>query len=256
MKTYKLQNSAKCIIRSVAPGMLGDMEMKYGNQPYTVLNDVNVEISFDDSNSTATGGYDSAMKLASNMNHLSNVRISNIQLTDKILKLIYGKNDTCLKSTTEILVSNNSNERFLNKVAPGSTIYQVFLYKKLVGDEDDNYELENAFGEKVIENGSITVKDKKSDYLICYSYVSSGSCSVSLNKPNNSYVALDIEVTGNINDQTTNFNIHIDKCCIITTKNIWLSTQSAFGGGDGGMNTVELNCPVITDRTTNHYITF
>ena len=50
MKTYKLGNKIKCIIRSFASGKIGSQEMQYGNQPYTVLKDVAASVTFESEN--------------------------------------------------------------------------------------------------------------------------------------------------------------------------------------------------------------
>ena len=40
MKTYKIGNKVKCIIRSYSSGYIGETRMEYDNQPYTVLQDI------------------------------------------------------------------------------------------------------------------------------------------------------------------------------------------------------------------------
>ena len=46
METYKIGNKVDCIIRSFASGTLGQTEMKYANQPYTIIKNIEASMTF------------------------------------------------------------------------------------------------------------------------------------------------------------------------------------------------------------------
>ena len=89
MKTYKLGNKIKCIIRSFSAGKIGDQEMIFGNQPYTVLKDVEASLSFSDNTHNSKTSF---VELAHNKDSLQEITFSNVELNDKILNLIFSKN--------------------------------------------------------------------------------------------------------------------------------------------------------------------
>lgn len=238
MDTYKVGNKAKCIIRSYAPGKLGDEVMQYGNQPYTILKDVGVTINFDSSHISSkvqTGnlyGYD--------IDYVGSLAINNVPLTDKIVKLIYDESNVSLCSVAENCTSDEDGKVFLN--CGEDEIYQVFIY-------DDTGKLERAEGFYNITRG-ITVKNPNSSYLICYSFI--GGISVDLNRNRSKYVTLDFELPINCNDTTSRAWIHIDKCCLSISKNLNLAQE---------INTVTLTCDVINDTPDEegkvlNYMTF
>ena len=85
MKTYKLGNKTKCIIRSFSAGRIGEQEMQYDNQPYTVLKDVEASLTFTDKNISSKSTF---VDLSYNIDNLQEINISNVELNDKILNLI------------------------------------------------------------------------------------------------------------------------------------------------------------------------
>lgn len=237
MDIYKIGNKAKCIIRSYAAGQYGSVEMKYDNQPYTILKDVRVAINFQDTGSLTRGSVYNGNLIGYNTQLINDIKISNVLLTDKILNLIYSKNEVKLCNLSENYESDENNQIFLN--TNKNEVYQVFVY-------DDQGELEAAYGTSSI---TITVKKPNSSYLICYSVNEDDNniLSFDLNKFNNYYVALDFEIENNVNDTTSVMWIHLDKCLLTVDKYMALSRET---------NTINLNCKVINDNTTHNYITF
>lgn len=227
MKTYKIGNRAKCIIRSFSAGMIGNVQMNYGNQPYTILEEVEINLTFSQSNRDLTSVFN---ELSYNQDTLNEVNIFNVELNDKILNLIFSYNEEKLCHVTQNCLAEDNT---IYITAPTDTIYQVFVY-----DIDGN--LEQAYGE-LKNNLSLTVK-KNEDYVVCFSY--EGSKSFCFNKNNNAYFTLDFILTGNEDDETSNAYIHINKCALSINKNMYFNRA---------LNTVDLTFKVINDNLS--YIT-
>lgn len=51
LKTYKIGNNVKAILRFYTAGKIGDVTAEYDNQPYTVLNNIEANFVFENINS-------------------------------------------------------------------------------------------------------------------------------------------------------------------------------------------------------------
>ena len=227
MKTYKIGNKVNAIIRAYNAGNFA-VEMEYDNQPYTIIKGVSVDLIFKSKNSLAK--VQDKQLLTFNHDQLSQVNIKDVELNEKILDLIYKKNEAEPLCTKAENYTSSGNTIYLNTEG---TIYQVFVYN----DEGD---LEVAYGS--YSDSTITVEKENSSYLIVYSY--RGNKSFFLSKPENFYCTVDLEIIGNIDDETSNMFIHIDKCGIQVDHSMYFN-QSA--------NAVDLLLIVID--TGNDYIT-
>ena len=134
MEAYKIGNKVNGIIRSYCAGLLGCTEMQYANQPYTVLKGVSAEITF--KNISREAQHLQQRDLHFNHQIIDTITISDVELTDKILNLIFSKSEIKLAHVIENYMTNDHGEVFLNIMDP---IYQVFIY-----DVDGN--LEQAYG--------------------------------------------------------------------------------------------------------------
>jgi len=203
MDTYKLGNKVKVIIRSFAAGKMGNTEMAYDNQPYTIIDGTSLNLSFDSLDKNARHLDFNVL----NYNHdtLTQVDINDVALTEKILQLIYQENETPLCTTSENYISDG-NIIHLNN--PGA-MYQMFVY-------DNEGTLEKAFGEYTED--TLEVEKEDSSYLIVYSFI--GETSFLLDKPNNFYCTLDAEIEGNINDTTSTMYLHCEKCGLKVDKSM------------------------------------
>ena len=226
MKTYKLGNKIKCIIRSCAAGKIGDQEMLYGNQPYTVLKDVEASLTFVEKTKTSKSIFN---ELQFSQDNLQEITISNVELNDKILNLIFSKNEDKLCSTFENCCAED-NKIYIS--APTSEIYQVFIYNV-------DGELEEAFG--VLDNMKVEV-ERNEDYLVFYSY--EGEKSYSLKNEQSQYLALDLILEGNSDDELQTSYIHVEKCALQINKNMSFNRT---------LNAVDLKFIVVSDE--NNYIT-
>ena len=193
MKTYKLGNKTKCIIRSFSAGRIGEQEIKYDNQPYTVLKDVEASLTFVDKNISSKTTF---VDLSYNIDSLQEINISNVELNDKILNLIFSKNEDKLCSTMINCVAEN-NKIYIT--SPTDEIYQVFIY-----DIDGN--LEKAYG--VLNNMEVEVQ-RNEDYLVFFTYV--GEKSFKINRSESLYLTLDLILEGNADDEINTSFIHINK---------------------------------------------
>ena len=226
MKTYKLGNKTKCIIRSFSAGKIGEQEMKYDNQPYTVLKDVEASLTFVDKNISSKTTF---VDLSYNIDSLQEINISNVELNDKILNLIFSKNEDKLCSTMINCVAEN-NKIYIT--SPTDEIYQVFIY-----DVDGN--LEQAYG--VLNNMEVEVQ-RNEDYLVFFTYV--GEKSFKINRSESLYLTLDLILEGNADDEINTSFIHINKCALKVNKNMYFKRS---------LNAVDLKFIVIDDNES--YIT-
>lgn len=226
MKTYKLGNKTKCIIRSFSAGKIGEQEMKYDNQPYTVLKDVEASLTFVDKNISSKTTF---VDLSYNIDNLQEINISNVELNDKILNLIFSKNEDKLCSTMINCVAEN-NKIYIT--SPTDEIYQVFIY-----DVDGN--LEKAYG--VLNNMEVEVQ-RNEDYLVFFTYV--GEKSFKINRSESLYLTLDLILEGNADDEINTSFIHINKCALKVNKNMYFNRS---------LNAVDLKFIVIDDNES--YIT-
>lgn len=211
MNTYKLGNKVTGIIRAYSSGKIGDMVMDYENQPYTIIKSVTANLGFTDIDTTAKSSF---TQLAYNNSKLSQVQISDVTLNDKILNLIFLKSEDKLVSKIENQIADDNNLIYLTPIA--NEVYQVFVY-------DSNGELDQAIGTHNTDE-PIVVSEPNKDYLICYQYEALKG--YSLDKPENMYFTLDLLVTGNKEDNTSNMNIHIEKCALKIDKNMYFNQRS------------------------------
>ena len=226
MKTYKLGNKTKCIIRSFSAGRIGEQEIKYDNQPYTVLKDVEASLTFVDKNVSSKSTF---VDLSYNIDSLQEINISNVELNDKILNLIFSKNEDKLCSTMINCVAEN-NKIYIT--SPTDEIYQVFIY-----DVDGN--LEQAYG--VLNNMEVEV-NRNEDYLVFFTY--KGEKSFKINRSESLYLTLDLILEGNADNEINTSFIHINKCALKVNKNMYFNRS---------LNAVDLKVIVIDDNES--YIT-
>ena len=211
MNTYKLGNKVTCIIRAYSSGKIGDAVMDYNNQPYTIVKSATANLSFTDIDTTAKSSF---TQLAYNNSKLSQIQISDVALNDKILNLIFLKSEAKLVSKVENQVADDNNLIYLTPIA--NEVYQVFIY-------NSNGELDKAIGTHNTDE-PIIVSEPNKDYLICYQYEANKG--YSLDRPENMYFTLDLLVTGNKEDNTSDMNIHVEKCALKIDKNMYFNQHS------------------------------
>lgn len=226
MATYKIANKVKGIIRSYSSGPIGNQTALYANEPFMRIENIEATLTFQ--------SYDSSQSIEDrkvlNYNHdtLSQIQLNNVPLSDKILSLLYIKNiEAPLFHKQDYFTSDIEKKIYLSISGSSNTIYQVFIY-------DNNGRLEAAYGELDISE-PIIVEKEESNYSIYYSVL--GTKSYYLNKPDNCYITLDLELIGNEDDDTQDMSIHIEKASIKTNRNIYLNRNNA--------NTINITADVI-----------
>lgn len=233
METYKIGNKVTAIIRAYSAGKIGDDLMVYDNQPYTILYGVSADLRFRDVSKT---GRDAVQKvLYHNMNVLDSITVSNIELTSKIMNLIFPKSENKLAHVAENYDSDEENRIYLNY---SGQVYQVFVY-----NQEGELEQDSCLG-TYDANNPIIVQNSNSNYLIVYSYEK--EVAYNLNNYNNVYLTVDLQITGNTDDEHSIMWIHLDKCGIHVDKNMYFSQNS---------NAADLIFEIISDDTTENYIT-
>jgi hypothetical protein len=246
METYKLGNKVKCIIRSASAGKLGNMEMKYGNQPYTVIKDIEATISFTSNHKIAKSGR--TAQLSYSVDDVSNIQLKNVAFTDKILGLMFDEApiDGVLCNVSENFdVEPGEHLSLMYPVTTYGEIYQVFIYdvdgnliaaRGFVNNENFNQEIESEI------TGIIDVGQNGGNFLVFYSYMATKG--YSLSRDNNTYVVLDLEISGNTSDEPNDYFIHLERCSLRVDKNLYFRN---------GINTVDLDFTIIPSE--NDYIT-
>ena len=226
---YKIGNKVDVIVRSYNSGDMGSMTMQYKNQPYTILRDITATITFFNRDVSAEQGED--ILLAFNHDNVSRINLSDVPLNDKLLDLLYEENEDALCSEQEYVTTDENGQFFISW--PTDVVYQVFMY-------DDQGVLEQAFG--TCDDTMFTMLKPNTQYSIYYSF--KGTKSFLLRKKENMYVTLDLIITGNIEDETSDMCIHIEKCALSADKALFLRDE---------INTISLTARVI--RGGNNYIT-
>ena len=237
MKTYKLGNKIDCIIRSFSPVKIGEDELLFSNQPYTVLKDVKASLNFKASEGDAKSRFS---HLHYNVDTLDEVIISDVELNNKILNLIFSKNKD--KITSSMQNCEVENNRFY-LTASDSNIFQVFVHDvdgKLIAATGEWHEPEIILDE--FEYNNISEYGYSGNCLVFYSTI--GSVSYNVNKNENIYLTLDFILTGNADDELNASYIHINKCSLSVDKNMYFNNS---------INATDLKFKVIDDGES--YIT-
>lgn len=225
METYKLGNRVKAILRAHSPGWVGNTEIFYSMQPYTILETTEATVLFRDTVSTAKT---TQSLLKYDVDFVDSIELSNVKLTDKILNLIFRQDDQPLKT---ISINQNSSGHIL-PLPSDIVCYQLFVF-------DDEGQLVYAVDEA---KDSIEVDKPDSNYLLVF--LSDAEKGYYLSRQQNITLALDLEVIGNEDDTTNHFWLHFDKCSLGINKNLYFN---------GSVNSIDLRLQIL--KSDNDYIT-
>ena len=207
MITYQLGSKVKGIIRSYTTDPIGDQEIEYVNQPYTIFDGARATVSFRDVEKTQRSGWNDAYYNASKPYE---VKIYDVLITNKILNLIFKKNEDNLCTVAENCESDGAGQIFLNTAA--DEVYQVFIY-------NSDGELESAYG---TSGTTLHVSQSDANYLVVYSFLNGKS--YNLDSLANMYLKLDLIIEGNKDDNTSTTYLHFDKCGIRVDKQLSFNT--------------------------------
>jgi hypothetical protein len=225
METYKIGNKVDCIIRSTASGLLGQTQMEYANQPYTIIKNVEASMRFVEQNRKALVGKD--LQLNYNVDTMDILQLNNVPLTKKILELMYDYSPDKMCHHMKNMYPSNGELLFTSEVAEHGIIYQVFIY-------NENKDLIKAIGSIDQSNLRVPLDTTDESVLVFYSY--DGEMGYSLNRSTNTYVALDLIIEGNENDIPQTYYIHLHKCSLTMDKNMYFKN---------GINTINLMFKII-----------
>ena len=243
MKNYKLGNQVTVIIRSYSDDtFIGDQYIEHANQPYTIIKSAEANLSFKNITSTAKTTFN---HLAYTHIKPSQLLISNVTINDKILNLIFHKNQTAaphLFTKLENVTSSQDKKIYFGQL--NQTLKNVFIYDS---EGKCKYEPE-------LNNNSYPVDKSEQPYLVCYQYES--TTSFSLDQNNNHYYTIDLLLTSNQkefsendntikNDNTINSTIHLEKCALEINSDMSFAQNS---------NAVDLKF-IVLDNDLENYIT-
>ena len=248
MKNYKLGNQVTVIIRSYSDDtFIGDQYIEHANQPYTIIKSAEANLSFKNITSTAKTTFN---QLAYTHMKPSQLSISNVTINDKILNLIFHKNQTAaphLFTKLENVISSKDKKIYFGQF--NQTLKNVFIYDS---EGKCKYEPE-------LNNNSYSVDKSEQPYLVCYQYES--NTSFSLDQNNNHYYTIDLLLTSNQkdidllltsnqkefgkNDNTINSTIHLEKCALEINSDMSFAQNS---------NAVDLKF-IVLDNNLENYIT-
>lgn len=234
--TLKLGNHCNCLIRAYSSTDIGTYQITYGNEPYTSIDNCRCRINFTGDNAAANQANTTILR--ESLAYVNEIHLYDCLLTTKILNLIFPKIEPKYISKQEKLFSDDTAKVYLSSSA--EKLYQVFVYC--------DGQLETAYGELDNTGEPLSVEKAESNYLVVYQIAApSNTTTRTLNSLQNLYLTLDLEVIGNVNNQTTTAYIHIDKCNLYVNKSIAL---------EEGLNTVDLTFRVINTKDDNNYIIF
>lgn len=249
MKTYKLGNKINCIVRAYSKGKIGKFNIEFDNQPYTILKDVEASLTFiektRDSKSVFTD-------LAYTAENLQEITLSNVELNDKVLNMIFSEKKNGAVSKHESLTMQEGLV-YLKEFSNGE-IAQIFIY-------NIDGELLAAAGSTEVQNGLVDCrnfeyykptrhKSLTEEVIIFYSYEKDCFKFKREDKEyinesgeiirENKYFILDLILEGNTEENeedtpTTSF-IHIGKCAVRINKNMYFNRS---------LNTVDLKFIVV-----------
>ena len=226
MSTYKIANKVKGIIRAQHSGPIGNQIATYVNEPFMRLDNIEAVLTF--TSFDATPKVHDKNLLNFNHDTLTQVQLSGIPISDKILSLLYIPNtEAPLFHKQKYYESDVEGKIYLSISGSDTHIYQVFIY-----DEEGN--LEASYGEFDTSEPLVVAKADQT-YSIYYSVL--GSKSYYLDKPDNLYITLDLELTGNTDDDTRDMCVHIEKASIKTDRNMYLNRNTS--------NTINITASVI-----------
>lgn len=237
MKNYKLGNQVTVIIRSYSDDtFIGSQYVEHANQPYTIIKSAEANLSFKNITSTAKTTFN---QLAYTHMKPSQLSISNVTINDKILNLIFHKNQTAaphLFTKLENVTSSKDKKIYFGQL--NQTLKNVFIY-----DSEGNCKYEPE-----LNNNSYPVDKSEQPYLVCYQYES--TTSFSLDQNNNHYYTIDLLLTSNQkefgeNDNTINSTIHLEKCALEINSDMSFAQNS---------NVVDLKF-IVLDNDLENYIT-
>ena len=243
MKNYKLGNQVTVIIRSYSDDtFIGDQYIEHANQPYTIIKSAEANLSFKNITSTAKTTFN---HLAYTHMKPSQLSISNVTINDKILNLIFHKNQTAaphLFTKLENVTSSQDKKIYFGQL--NTILKNVFIY-----DSEGNCKYESE-----LNANSYPVDKSGQPYLVCYQYES--TTSFSLDQNNNHYYTIDLLLTSNQkesgendntikNDNTINSTIHLEKCALEINSDMSFAQNS---------NAVDLKF-IVLDNDLENYIT-
>ena len=237
MRTYKLGNKIDCIIRSFSPIQIGDDELIFSNQPYTILRDVETNLIFKTSESDSKTRFS---QLHFSVDSLDEITISDVELNNKILNLIFSKNKE--KFTSSVVNCDVEDNKFYLP-ASNSQIFQVFIYdvfSNLIAATSEWNDAEINLEE--FEYQHLPEERYNGNCLVFYSTL--GEIGYNINRTENIYLTLDFIISGSEDDELNTSYIHINKCSLSVDKNMYFNNT---------VNAVDLKFKVIDDG--NSYIT-
>lgn len=227
MKEYQIGNKITCIVRAYTPGNIGDTAITYQNEPYTVLKNTSAIFSFRDKTATARAG--TSQHSFYDASELSQIRLSDVHLTDKVLQMVFKLREDGLCSHVENIEADDEGKIYLTTDV--DMIYQVFIY-------NSDMKLEQAHGSIVPDDIVLTPQEP---YLIIYQTASTGA--LNFNSPDNRYFTLDFICEGNTDEATSASYIHVEKAGVKVDKNLYFNDN---------INAVDLTFNVLS--TDDNYI--
>ena len=234
MTTHKIGNQINCVIRAYSCNPIGTYQPQYDGEPYTIIQGENGLINFD-TQATNMEGVDVVGSYSTEK--IKTLSIYNVTLTDKILNLIYSKNEGFSVTYHEKLFSTEDKKIYLTK-GLGKTKKMVFIY---YSPDKQAPVLEQALS--TAEGDELEVNHAEGWYNVVYEVISNHLYSLDTRK--NVCVSLDITSVSNEDDNTTETHIHIDKAVVQVNKTLYFNSKA---------NAVDLTFIVIHDKDTVDYI--
>lgn len=220
MSTYKIGNSITAVIRAYASTTIGNTEIEYDNQPYTIVTTDSATITFDDNSTVVSSRFNEFHHTAQ---QVTEVKVSDTRLTDRIMNLLFPSEEveliTKIEHHTTYMVGDN--EFYLTTTQP--EVYQLFAYRpdqKMVyaaGTFDTSQSLLIRPYDLLDDNQDLDTRS--GDILVCYQ--ESSTKTYNLKNRENCYFTLDLITTLTENNTTKQATIHLENV-------VWQQTKDWF----------------------------
>ena len=253
METFKFGNKVKCIIRfHDCSKSIGGITPQYDEQPYTVLNNLSVTVSFKNNSKNSTSK-ESAYLMSTQVDEIGEVQLRNCLLTDKLIYLLFGTREAPGNFVAQCQVTADDDGSLY--LPTTKTVCRAFVYDSngdlyavysLEGKEkyDESYtstNLDFSDGQVLTKDNCIFSSDlvenfvANEDYMVFYEYP--GNFTFSLDSQYSSVMSFDLISDGNLEDSTKSFCLHIAKATISANKTFRFSKDEP--------NTIDLTLKVI-----------
>lgn len=217
MERYSFSGKGNIIIKAATAGRYGNLPYEV-NEPIAYFTNVFVSLNFQYLEKMPRQGIDNLVVSAKSSP--SFLQVSNIKLSESLQSLLYKKKVFQNKKRTYVksLVSESSS-LFLPIQSGETVLTEIFIYNSHKIKQKD-YVLNSSTGEITgLADGT---------YTVFYIVNKSADAIYLLEAPQFPYLAVEIQVEGNLNGSTGEAVIHLDKVQLLTRPTLDMASETPF----------------------------